>query len=161
MSATNSLLGLFVVGVITLICLNMHQRRRQLVAGRKKKYDSHKVRHMIKPALIPREYMVAKKDEASGSSDDSYENYLLQHGLEKSVVESHRNYVDSIREHGTFTTGASSQTETSHVSFMNPAVGLRLMPQEVFVSPEAREVPTENIENLKENVVTKYRYGFF
>lgn len=69
---------------------------------------------------------------------EDYNDYLLSTGLERGVIDSHRQFVDDIQQ---TTTGASAMTELSGDNYDVPFVGLR-RPQldRIYVDPNARTV---------------------
>jgi hypothetical protein len=71
---------------------------------------------------------------------NDYNSYLLNTGLEKAVVDSHKRFVDDVQR---TTTGASAQSVLSGDVFDVPFVGLRRPNlQDVYVDPNSRSVPT-------------------
>lgn len=79
---------------------------------------------------------------------DDYHEYMVNTGLESSVVDSHRNFADEIQN---TTTGASTDTVTSHDDSIVPSWGLRRRSEYVPVSPNAREVPSSTDEQIRDN----------
>jgi len=84
----------------------------------------------------------------------------LSSGLDPSVVDSHKSWVADLAESGIAANGSSKQVVLSSTDFINPTVGLRLLPLDVAVGEGAREVPSEGA-NLDRIVTSKYKYGFF
>ncbi len=71
---------------------------------------------------------------------DDYNDYILSSGLEKSVIDSHNQFVSDI--HHT-TTGASAMSVLSGDVFDVPFVGLRRPnTRDIYVDPDARQVTT-------------------
>ncbi len=94
----------------------------------------------------------------SGSSYENFEDYILDNGLEKSVTESHNQYVQDLQQR---TSGASVETVTSHDENINPWVGLRRPDYlSVKVDANAREVSSQTPEQLRDSS-NKKRYGYF
>ena len=94
---------------------------------------------------------------ADREEDFNHESYLLNNGLESSVLDSHRNFVDEMQMK---TTGASALSVMSHDDSIVPKWGLRRSTPMVNVDPNAREVPSSTNEQLKDNSGTN-QYGFF
>jgi hypothetical protein len=69
---------------------------------------------------------------------DDYNDYILSTGLEKGVIDSHKQFVDDV--HHT-TTGASATSVLSGDIYDVPFVGLRRPnTRDVYVDPDARQV---------------------
>lgn len=91
-------------------------------------------------------------------SDETFADYVVDNGLEKSVTESHKQYVKDLQQR---TSGASVETVTSHDENINPWVGLRRPDYlSIKVDPGAREVSSQTKEQLVESS-NKRRYGYF
>lgn len=108
------------------------------------------------PSNVDRSFMGSSNPTMTPVIDD-YNDYLLTAGLEKSVVDSHRQFVNDIAQ---TTTGASAQTVLSGDIMDNPFVGLRRPDYRVEVDPNARQVPSA--EQWQYPTSTKYdRSGLF
>lgn len=92
------------------------------------------------------------------SSYENFEDYIMDNGLEKSVTESHNQYVQDLQQR---TSGASVETVTSHDENINPWVGLRRPDySSVRIDGSAREVSSQTPEQLRDSS-NKKRYGYF
>lgn len=87
----------------------------------------------------PLENMSYMEDKASilKPINNDYNDYLLSSGLEKSVIDSHRQFVNDIQQ---TTNGPSAQTVLSSEIYDNPFVGLRRPDLNIYVDPNARQV---------------------
>lgn len=90
----------------------------------------------------------------SGVSEgfSSYNDYVMDTGLEPSVKESHNRFIDEIKSR---TSGASAQTTFSHETVENPWVGLRRPAYDVDVSEDARVVPSSYKYQMSTNNTPK------
>lgn len=87
-----------------------------------------------------------KGDIQEVAPDYSYDDYLVNEGLEKSVVESHNKFVDEIHHR---TTGASAQSVLSGDVDVNPWVGLRRINYNAaFSQNDARTVSSESPDQM-------------
>jgi hypothetical protein len=90
---------------------------------------------------------VSQGMSSSGEIND-YNDYLLNTGLEQSVVDSHNKFTEGIT---TTTSGASAMTEVSHDDNLVPWYGLRRPRNDVYIDPNAREVPSVYQKQLSKN----------
>ena len=96
-------------------------------------------------------------DSPRPSGHDDYNQFIINTGLESSVVDSHKVFAKEIN---TSTSGASAQTVFSHDDSIVPKWGLRRTSAYVPVSEHAREVPSSTTEQILENSHTM-SYGLF
>lgn len=132
-------------------------------------YDSDKITPQMeqsgaanaapKPAKTTPEQMLTESmtngPEPVGQGD--YSQYIINAGLESSVIDSHRVFVKEIN---TSTSGASTETVLSHDDSVVPKWGLRRTTPYIPVSAHAREVPSSTDDQLKDNS-TSLTYGLF
>ncbi len=96
-------------------------------AGQKKKQSC---------AMASRSDMNASHPESSPLLND-YNEYLLTAGLDRGVIDSHKQFVNDVAQ---TTSGASTLTALSGDVDDNKWVGLRRPNYNVYVDPEARQV---------------------
>lgn len=127
----------------------------------KSKYVVMKGGHAPKPYKSYNMPVVENIQDLYTKEAESYENfedYIIGNGLEKSVTESHNQYVQDLQHR---TSGASVETVTSHDENINPWVGLRRPDySSIRIDGNAREVSSQTPEQLHESS-NKKRYGYF
>lgn len=143
MEKSGIVIVLFLIVFLVLLCGNKKsagRRRRERNPERKCEERDEKHHNLYEPM-------------AGG-----YEDYMLNSGLEPSIVESHKRFTDEIQHR---TSGASVETVFSHdVEPGNTWVGLRRPRYDIPVDVHAREVPS--IPNEQMPVNRKYdRAGLF
>lgn len=142
----NFLFGV-VVGLL-IVCLYRIYR----TCGHKMAGAAMEQMPVMEPAVAPapsRSFM-EDKDLMVGAD---YSNYVLNTGLDQSVIESHRRFTDDLQNSTART--SSMQTELSSDVYDNPWVGLRRPNTDVKVSKEARQVPTADQFQQERSSTTK------
>lgn len=113
------------------------------------------------PSEVVAEFMHDKQqhERAADSHPDSgnYHEYMINTGLEASVVKSHNDFTDEIQNK---TTGASTETVFSHDDAIVPSWGLRRRSAAVAINPNSKDVPSQTNEQLKKNG-SSFKYGLF
>jgi hypothetical protein len=92
-----------------------------------------------------------------GESDNSYQSYMVNVGLDSSVIDSHKQFTSDLQS---TTTGASTETVFSHSNDIVPFHGLRRHSANIPVDSTSREVPSHTNDQLKENS-SPLKYGYF
>ena len=93
---------------------------------------------------------------APNASD--YNEFMINTGLEQSVLESHQAFAKDVN---TTTSTASAATEMSHDDSIVPKWGLRRATPRVYISENAREVPSSTNEQIYSNDRSSGCYGLF
>lgn len=97
------------------------------------------------------------KEEHHQTGDSDYHEYMINTGLESSVIDSHRVFTDDIQN---VTTGASVETVLSHNDELVPTWGLRRHSAYIPISASARDVPSQTDAQMKDNT-SQFKFGLF
>lgn len=108
---------------------------------------------VVAPKFVPENMSNAPHPDGQ----DDYNQFIINTGLETSVVDSHRVFAKEIN---TSTSGASAETVFSHDDSIVPKWGLRRTNARIPVSENAREVPSSTDEQLDDNSHS-LTYGLF
>lgn len=156
------LLIFIIVFSYTLTCLNKHRHEEKLCDHSGYKESMTSSDPVVAPAtadsaaVVPPQSTADEPVEIDDASD--YNQYMVTNTLESSVLSSHRNYAADLAN---TTKGASSRTVKSNLELDNPTYGLRLVPAYVPVSANARTVPSQTEENIRENSKVGNKFGLF
>jgi hypothetical protein len=143
------LLIFIIVFTYTLTCLNKHHGVEKSSCDHTGKKESMASPDPIDMAPAPVEAPQHMEPESHGSGNDGdYNQYIISNTLESSVLSSHRNYAADLPN---TTHGASARTVKSNLELDNPTRGLRLVPAYVPVSENARTVPSQTEETIRNN----------
>ncbi len=100
------------------------------------------------------EPMVAAKPKPMLSEGGSFQDFMINEGLDKSVVESHNRFTEELQQR---TTGSSSHAERTDDNDINPWRGLRRTNyQGVSAAPEARVTHSEDQSQMYRPNTRKY-----
>lgn len=153
---------------IILFIVTMYPRKK--IRGRKRcEYATDKVSSLTKVMPWEKDSTSVETQPSSGPAAaeymadpsvpgyDDYKQYIMNTGIESSVIDSHRQFAKEIN---TSTSGASAQTVLSHDDSIVPTWGLRRRSAYVPVSENAREVPSQTDAQMKDNS-RKHSYNLF
>jgi hypothetical protein len=131
------ILGMLVILVLVLLYINYSDSKKMSKISNKLSSTSSKKSF---GAASDSELMQFPAD--SSPVNNSYNDYILSSGLDQSVVDSHKNFVNQIQKS---TTGASTLTELSGDVYATQFVGLRRPDlQSIYIDPNSRVVPSED-----------------
>ena len=146
---------LFIVIIIILICNCIFKRKkhRRPVYSCASYFDG---KNAAAPSVATPTQPPLSSDTLD-PSESGYHDFLINTGLNKDVIDSHRDYTADMQ---TTTTGASTETVFSHSDDIVPYWGLRRHGPHIPIDDTSREVPTLTNEQLAENS-RPMKYGFF
>lgn len=133
-----SLIGLVVFAVLVIISMAFSRNDEEMPKKQesetvKENYDAYEAKDKAEDSGLPR--------DVNQDGEFSFNDYLVNQGLEKNVIDSHRMYVDESLHS---TTGASVETVRDDDNDVNPRVGLRRTNYfDTYALPDARTVHSE------------------
>lgn len=127
--------------VLFMFTVHCHHQAKYINLGNGISCKIDRNEYMNKPTRVE-EYMEESPDE------DDYSQFMIDTGLESSILASHRTFADDLQNS---TVGASAATEFSHDDDIVGKWGLRRKSSYIPVSVHARDIPSLTDEQMKRN----------